>query len=540
MLKKLFGGLTSEIHSFRNGAFWLSFFALFSQILALFRDRLLAHHFGASLDLDIYYSSFRVPDLVFATIASLVSVSVLIPMFAKKEGNNEDLKKNTDSVFTFFFLLMIFSCVLVWVFMSFIIRNIFSFETENIGKIISLSRILLLSPFFLGISNFFGSILQYQKRFVLYSISPLLYNAGIIIGIVFGVFDFGIKAVVFGVLLGAFLHLLLPFLFIFRSKMRPRFTTHINWKEIFELVYVSLPRTFTLSISTFVVFVFVALASSFGEGFVSVFNLAFNLQSAPLSLIGVSFSLATFPTIVGYFVKNDFEGIVENMASSIRQIIFWSLPITALVVVLRAHIVRVVLGSGNFDWFATRLTAGVLAIFVLSTLFQSIQLFLSRSLYAFGKTKLPLVANFAGGLFAVSLAFLFIKKSVWIDGFLNSLANILNLADLPLQILILPLSYFAGSILTCLLLWFAFGDLRFKIYERVKPILLSTIITSLFLMFAVVLLLKYTNHFFDLNSFVGIFSHGAFAGGLGIILWALLLYAMKNEEIMYILNKWKR
>ena len=112
MVKRTIQTITSKISGLGEAAFWLSLFGLFSQILALFRDRLLAHNFGAGEELDIYYAAFKIPDLAFVTVASLVSISALVPLFAKKETEGErHLKDATDSIFTVFSVLIIVFCV---------------------------------------------------------------------------------------------------------------------------------------------------------------------------------------------------------------------------------------------------------------------------------------------------------------------------------------------------------------------------------------------------------------------------------------------
>ena len=63
----------SEIRGLHQAAYILALFAFGSQILALVRDRLLAHTFGAGDELDLYYAAFRIPDLMFV-LFGLISV----------------------------------------------------------------------------------------------------------------------------------------------------------------------------------------------------------------------------------------------------------------------------------------------------------------------------------------------------------------------------------------------------------------------------------------------------------------------------------
>src|SRR3989344_6217827 len=78
---RIFG---KEYGSVNQAAFLLGFFAFLSQVLALFRDRSIAHFIGPTPLLDVYYAAFRVPDLIFIWIASLASVTILIPYLGAK------------------------------------------------------------------------------------------------------------------------------------------------------------------------------------------------------------------------------------------------------------------------------------------------------------------------------------------------------------------------------------------------------------------------------------------------------------------------
>jgi len=84
MVKKWFSVIGREIHGLHEAAYLLAGFAFLSQILALIRDKLLAYSFGAGHSLDVYYASFRIPDLIFVSIGSLVSASVLLPFFIER------------------------------------------------------------------------------------------------------------------------------------------------------------------------------------------------------------------------------------------------------------------------------------------------------------------------------------------------------------------------------------------------------------------------------------------------------------------------
>lgn len=543
MVRKVFGIISSQLVSLREAAFWLAVFSLISQLIALGRDRLLAHNFGAGLSLDIYYASFKIPDLLFVTVASLVSISALVPLFARKQSEGEKhLKDATDSIFTVFFFLILFFCILAFFLIPYIIPFVFAtFDLEAKLQIIKLSRILLLSPLLLGLSNFFGSIVQYQNRFILYSISPILYNIGIIAGITFGLEKLGMLAVVLGVVFGAVLHLLLQAAFVINSNLKPVFTFRIKWKDVWETATLSIPRTLALSIVSFVSFVFVVLAGRLGEGAIAIFNFAFNLQSAPLSLVGVSLSLAAFPSLAISAARKDIGEVVSKITEGLRYIIFFSIPITALTIVLRAHIVRVVLGSGVFDWSATRLTAAVFALFVLSSVFQGIQLFLSRSHYAIGKTRLPLLGNIIGGVVSVLFAILFIKYFENFTGFLNLVSGWLKISDLRISVLILPLTFSLGTLVSSVILFLGLGkDIYNEIYHSLKTTIYQSIFVSICTALSAYITLNIFDSLFDLDTFIGVLSHGLLSGVIGITVGIVVLHFLHNKEYKDIVINLKR
>jgi len=104
MVKRIMGLLNREISGLHEAAYLLGAFAFMSHILALLRDRSLAYFFGAGKTLDIYYAAFRIPDFIFITVASIVSISVLIPFLAERSGGKkEEMQNFMNSIFTYFY-----------------------------------------------------------------------------------------------------------------------------------------------------------------------------------------------------------------------------------------------------------------------------------------------------------------------------------------------------------------------------------------------------------------------------------------------------
>ncbi len=528
--------LDREISSLNKAALLLGVFSLLSQFVGLLRDRLLANIFGASTELDIYYAAFRIPDFLFVTIASIVSLSVLVPFILEKDSvGRETLRKFLNTVFTFFSLLMALSAVVVYIFMPELSGLLFKgFEPQVLERIILISRILLLSPIILGLSNLMGSLTQAYNRFVVYAFAPVLYNSGIIVGIWLFTAEWGILGPVVGVVLGALLHLLIQLPTVSKAGLMPRITLRPDWREIFKVARISLPRTLTLSMSSIVFIILTAMAAGLTAGSVSILNFANNLQTMSLSLIGVSYSLAAFPTLTRKFQEKNIGAFIEQMQISSRFIIFWSLPLTALLIVLRAQVVRTLLGSGLFDWEATRLTAAALAIFVFSSLFQSMLLLWMRGFYSAGHTKKPFFINLISTVILIVMTFglvwTFDHSSIF-SYFILALLKVGDLSFNNAKMLMLPLGFTLGTILNGLLLWLAF-ELQFRGYSRgVLRALFQGVCAAVILGAVTYWGLDFFDNVFNLNTLLGIFFQGLSAGVLGILAGILVLSLLKSAEL---------
>lgn len=535
MVRKILGFLYRETGTLNQAALLLGFFAFLSQVLAFLRDRLLAHIFGASVELDIYYAAFRIPDFIFITVASVVSLSVLIPFIIEKETQGvEALRGFVSNIFSFFSILIIAVSALAYFLMPAISSVLFKgFSSEALVEVVFISRILLLSPIILGFSNLFGSLTQAYNRFAIYALAPILYNAGIIVGIIFLAERFGIAGVAIGVILGASLHVLVQIPFIVKKGLFPQFFKRPNLTVIGEVVKISLPRTLTLSMSSIGLIFLISLASLMTPGSISIFSLSLNLQSVPISLIGVSYSLAAFPTLSRHFKKSNFKVFVQQMANTTRFIIFWSLPLTALFIVLRAQIVRVILGSGLFNWEDTRLTAAALALFVVSAMFQSLLLLFIRGFYSAGFTRKPFVINLVSTIIMVVGTWGLVKAFYISEGFRYFISALLKVEDLPgTAILMLPLGFSLASILNGFLHWIAF-EIEFKGFSRgIMRTFFQGFGTAVIMGAVAYLGLNIFAPLLDTSSLLGIFLQGFLAGMLAIVAGIAVLLLLKSRELI--------
>lgn len=542
MVKRVFKLVYSEIRSLHQAAYILAFFAIGSQMLALVRDRLLAHTFGAGPELDIYYAAFRIPDLLFALFASILSVYVLLPFVTKARAEKGEASAASilSQMLSIFLGVYILVAAVLFVLTPYLVNWLFPGFVDNTEVLVMLIRVLLLQPFLLGISSLFGAVTQLSQRFVLYALSPLVYNLGIIFGIVALYPQLGILGLAIGVVLGALGHILIQVPLVSKSELAFGFVSKIDWRLIRSVLLFSFPRAITLSIHQVVLLVFISLATLMTAGSVSVFQLAFNLQSVPLAIIGMSYSVAAFPVLADLFAKQKREEFCNHVLSAVRHIIFWSFPIIALVIVLRAQIVRVLLGSGEFSWNDTRLTAAMLALFVIALVAQSLLLLLVRTFYAGGNTRTPLLIALFGAVVSITSALLMMMLFKAVPFIRETLEGLFRLTDvIGTEVLLLALAFIIGTMVEMLLLLIftkrqfglVWSSLNRQVFEATTAAIAAGVVAYATLSFIV--------DGINQEVFVGIMLQGIVAGIFGVLAALLVYYGLKSKELHEIYSSFR-
>ena len=400
--------------SITRSAILIAIMGLTSRGLGLVRDRILASKFGAGDILDAYYTAFKIPDLIYNLLILGALSAAFIPIFAGLISKDDKSREAWRLVNIMLSVGMVVVAVISFVMLVFS-RGIvdlmaFGYDESKKELVLEMTRIMLLGPILLGVSGIIGGILNSFKKFFFYSLSPIFYNLGIIIGVVFLTKYFGPRGLALGVVLGSFLHLLIQIPEAYRCGLRFKFD--FDWRNRYfkKVVRLMLPRTIGIATSQINLVIVVMLASTLASGSLAIFNFANNLQSVPLGLFGVSFAIASFPVLSRLWAKNDKDKFVLELTSTLRKIIFFIIPLSALMYTLRAQIVRVVLGAGAFNWEDTELTFTALGIFLFSLWAQSLIPLLARAFYAMHNTKIPFIVGVLSEVLNISLAVLLIRS----------------------------------------------------------------------------------------------------------------------------------
>ena len=544
MIRRLFRMVGGKWQGMHEAAILLGVFSLVSQLLGLVRDRMLAHTIGPSATLDIYYAAFRVPDLIYLSIASLASITVLMPFLIERlDGSGKEAARTffNDVLSGFLFLLVIVS-VGAFFLMPKIAHYIApGFSPEDITKLVAVSRIMLISPICMGLSNMLGTITQLLRKFFVFSLSPIFYNVGLIIGIVWLYPRFGVYGLAWGVALGALLHLCIQLPTLFSAGFAPKLSRRLERSTLRQVVTLSLPRTLGLSMNSISLLVIVALGSTLGAGAISIFNFSLNLETVPVGIIGISYAVASFPLLAETFARGQKEKWEECILSAIRQIIFWSLPLTALFIVLRAQIVRVTLGSGAFSWADTRLTAAAFALFAVGLIAQNMILVSVRAFYSAHNTKTPLIINAFCSLFIIGGAYWLVHVFNTVPTFKYFIESLLRVEDTPGTVmLMLPLAYALGTILNA---WLHFIDLRKRYLTGVRSLqktFLESSAAAVGMGVVSYFVLNLLAPIFSTHTFWGIAMQGFWAGLAGVCTAVIILALLGSEPLFELVAALKR
>lgn len=381
--------------SIAAAAFIISLAGIASRVLGLLRDRILAGQFGAGDTLDAYYAAFRIPDLIYNLVIIGALSAAFIPVFTQliTEKKEEDGWKLSSGILSLQICITGVLLIILAIFTPQLMHLVTpGFSGEKMDLTITLTRIMFLSPFLLGISGIFGGILVSFKKFLIYSLAPIFYNIGIIIGAVYFVKLWGPIGLAWGVVLGAVMHMLVQYPSVKFSgfHFRPAFFDALKDATVRRVLKLMLPRTLTIAVTQINFMIITIFASTLAAGSLAVFNFANNIQSAPLGLFGISFAIAVFPSLSAYAAQKKKEEFINAFSRTFRQILFFIIPVSVFLFVLRAQTVRLALGSGKFDWNDTILTFKILGLLTMSLLAQALLPLLTRAFYALQNTKTPL------------------------------------------------------------------------------------------------------------------------------------------------------
>lgn len=508
-----------------SGAILIAFFSFISRFLGVIRARLFAENFGASNELDIFYLSFRIPDLIFAILMLGGTSSILIPMlseliFKKKlatEKINKLISNSINFTFSFVTLLILLTMVSLPKLAHLIAPTL---DEQSQQKFVILTGIMLAQPLFLVLSDLFSSILQVHKIFISYSLAPALYNIGIIIGVAFLSKIFAIYGLAIGVVLGAFLHMIIHTFFLKQVNFKYFLYWNFRDKRLYKIMKLSLLRSLGLLFFQLNSVVINSLASRFGEGYVSILNYAFDIEYLPYGIIGIAFATSSFAYLSDLNSSKQRHQFALTLTKSLHNALFLILPLVFIFYILREEIVRVLLYIGKFEEKDVLIASKFIGITIFAVPFQSLVPILTKAFYAIKNTRVPIIINGVSLLITVAVSFylsFYLRLDFWGLAYGILVSTIIN------------------ALLGFILLKTKLPSFNFKIFiTQMAKMLISSIIMALVSFILNIYFKKFLN--FNISA---IFIRGMISAIFSLLVYLAVNFMLKNEQTLKIYDKIK-
>lgn len=541
-IQSLLNGKTKTITA---AAVLISASSLASRFLGVVRDRLLVSQFGVGDQLDIYYASFQIPNFIFnLLILGTLSVA-FIPVFAEywTKDDTKEAWEITNTILNVTLLLMGVLCAVLFIVAPLLAPWIApGFGGEKLHQTISLTRLLLLSPIFFSINAVTGSVLNATKRFLSVAVGPVIYNSSIIIGIVVAAPVWGIWGVGVAVVAGAFLYSLLQVASCYAMGYRYRMATNTHHPAVRSIAKLFFPRIWGMDVSQISLLIGTVIGSTLVSGSVAIFNLSVNIQSVPVGVLAIPFVIAAFPNLTEAVATKQLHQYVAAFSYTIRQILFFLLPMSVLTIVLRAHIIRLIIGTRQLSWDDTRLAAAALGIFAVGFVAQGVTPLLSRAFYALKDTRRPVFASIASivvNVIATSSMLWWLGSG---DAGVEVLKSILRLDGVnDIRVLSLPIGFtvavFFNMIVLVVWLRLRFGELEYAlILRRSVPITIASIAAGVVTYGTLDLMTPLVNT----HTFWGILGQVVVSTVMGLVTYALASLILRSKEMWQFLRSLER
>ncbi|MCL5958970.1 MAG: murein biosynthesis integral membrane protein MurJ [Chloroflexi bacterium] len=368
---------------------------IISRVLGLIREMVIAALFGTSGQYDAYVAAFRIPDTLFLLVIGGALSSAFIPVFVShlSKDDNEEAWRLASSILTITLLVFVVAAILAAILAPQLIDWVIAPGLSPWQKELatSITRLLLLSPLFLGLGGISMGILQSHHRFLTPAIGPITYNLLIILGGLFLTPYLGVYGLATGVVIGAASHFLVqvPSLIKVGIHYVPRLGL---WrKDVRDVGRLLLPRLFGQAAVQINFIVITNIASHLTEGSISALNYAYLLMSLPLGVSAISLSTVIFPTLARQFGTRDMQGFKATLASTIRVGLFLTMPASIGLILLREPIVRLLFQFYAFTERSTEMVSWALLFFAAGLFAFAVIEIVTRAFYAMHDTRTPVI-----------------------------------------------------------------------------------------------------------------------------------------------------
>ncbi len=382
-----------------------------SRVLGQLREIVIAAQFGTSSDYAVYVQSFRLPDTLFLLIISGVVGSAFIPVFTElmAKGKEEAAWRLTSTMINLSVVVLALGGLVLALLapglVALIIAPGWADQPELQTRVVDLTRILMLSPLFLGLGGWAQGVLNARNRFTLSALAPIAYNCCIIFGALVFIPIWGLQGLVYGVVLGALLHFLVqvPGLIAVGMRYSP---ARINLQDegVREVSRLIGPRLIGQGAYQANIIAIGAIGSNMLPERLSAFNYAYLLMLLPFGVIALSLATVIFPTMAAQFGRGALDELKRTLAGALRLVIFLIVPAALGLGLLRTSIVTLLFQFGAFNNGSTALVSDALGWFSWGLLGYCVLEILTRGYYAMQDTRTPVLLALGSMALTITLA----------------------------------------------------------------------------------------------------------------------------------------
>lgn len=370
-----------------------------AKAISLVQTVIIAQVFGVRAEMDAFATANRIPEQIFNLIAGGALAHAFIPIFSGflARGDTDGAWRTARHVVNAVFLLTLVVSIIVFVTAPWLVAYGIApgFDAATRQQTVELMRILLVSTVVFSVSGITMGILQSHNRFLLPALAPIMFDIGILIGVIFLLKPFGAHGIAIGAVLGAALHfgIQLPGLIRVRARWWP--DLDLRDPVLWRVVRLMLPRVAGLGVIALNLFVMNRIASFLGTGSVAAFEWGWRLMQIPETLIGTAMGTVIFPTLAALSELGDENGKRDAMSGALRFILIATIPSAVGLIVVGRPLISLLEG-GAFDASASDLVYSTLRFFALGLVVHSALEVVARSFYADKDTLTPLWAALGG------------------------------------------------------------------------------------------------------------------------------------------------
>jgi putative peptidoglycan lipid II flippase len=231
-----------------------------------------------------------------------------------------------------------------------------------------------------------------RKIFVYQAFTPLIYNAGIILGALFLHKQLGVYSLAWGVLGGAFVGAaLLNSLGAFRTGLRYRPIVGFRDPAFREWLNLSLP----LMIGVTLVMVdgfFLKFFASAQVGGITLISNAKILFNAPFNVIGLAAGAASLPFFASLFQQNRAYDFSASVGRSVSRLFAVGMIVSAWMIALAPWLMDLFRG-GKFNRADTTAVTQLFSVLAITLALWAVQGIYARAFYAASDTKTPMITG---------------------------------------------------------------------------------------------------------------------------------------------------